>query len=231
MEYIFAGNGYRTVIYDEGNNIFSTVIGKNRIQKIRLLGKDYHRSLTCAKQSEIIHCAYISTAGALVWVDGEKEISVVLFEDRQEQWNIENPQLMYFGKKLVLLYMATNPVTGRYEVRYIPLPDDRKTRVLIESKKAIKKVKQVSDGLLCCSGKETADKTIYSIRMQGQWEIESEKMELYAEGYMKNREEKIIEGYRERYMELYEFTKKLQEEGKQWREKFYASHKRSQSGE
>lgn len=223
MEYIFSGNGYKIIIYDEGNNVLYNAIGKGRVQRIRLLAKDYSRSLVCARLGDYIHCAYISVSGELVWIDGERDISVVLYEGKNELWDMEGLKLFSVCGGLVLIYEATNPVTGKHEIRYIALSENKKSGLLAVSDESVEETGLIGDSYLYFRYREKRTIRMYSLECKGPEKIKAAEMEIYPAGYVEEQKEKIADGYKSQYMELYEFTKKLQEEGKQWRERFYSS--------
>lgn len=135
MEYIFGlGDGRRVLVYDDGNNLNLNLIGNRIGMRGNIIERDYLSQLSAYCDGRILYIVYFSILGQLIFksVDfsGVRDNKIVLFDDRENRWNIGNLRLIYGKNEIYVFYQVINPASQKYEVRYIKPDGDRKSNVL-----------------------------------------------------------------------------------------------------
>lgn len=254
MEYLFRlPDGRRLALWSERNQIVRLVPGGGQSQSV--IRTDFLADLSAVMHEEKIYFVYQNIAGAVMFHAPDAE-DVLLFAERLENCRFGGLTLTVWQGKLFLLYTSWNAVRESYSLKLWELPTkgagDVAEPVSVHSQDNVIRETELVSGTAYEPSFQVlrADKEMMigmgekCLRLEmneageivcrrGSWMSEQEQGQMLR---LKNE----VEDWRVRltnaqtqldsavsqYNELAELTKKLQQEGKHWRDRYYQETKK-----
>lgn len=221
MEYIFGlTEGRYAIIYDEGNQILLLFLYRGKIIHQAILEREYHSELHAFLYENKIYLAYVTVSNAIAWMEVGGNGRRILYATDNPMCYVENLCMLVMDGKLVLFFESEIEDKGLCRMLYnLPL-GNRKSFVLGEWKQNVTCSLLSLGGHIICSVTKGEDEKLYQIKENDAKRYTLE--EIVLNGAHDVKQEQIEADFVKQYNELVEFTKQLQEEGKKWRDMYYA---------